>query len=410
MIRNLLIIARLLLGAVFIFSGFVKGVDPMGSTYKFIDYFTAFGMPALSPLAFPLAVLLNAAEFTIGIALVLGARMKEASWSVLLFMVFFTILTFILALTNPVSDCGCFGDALKLTNWETFYKNIILMALAVVIFLNRNKYTPAYSAAAEWIWLAGSVVFIFGITVYSYRHLPILDFRPYKIGTDINQGMIIPEGMPTDKFRTILYYEKEGVVKEFTEENYPWDDSTWVWKDSKTELIEKGYEPPIHDFNIITPEGVDITDNILYHEGYTMLVVAHRLEKANKAALVKANELARYFHEKGYGFYCLTSSLVDEIETLREDWQLDFEFCHTDDITLKTIIRSNPGFVLLKEGTIIDKWHYNDMPEIKSLPDNLMSHSIRKLVDGNETNRVYILLFALVLYAFAFHQFRRYKE
>ncbi len=407
MIKNLLIVARILLGTVFIFSGFVKGVDPMGSTYKFIDYFTAFGMSSLSPLAFPLAVLLNAAEFTMGLALVLGTRMREASWAVLLFMGFFTILTLILALTNAVSDCGCFGDALVLTNWETFYKNVILMALAVVIFLNRNKYTPVYASAAEWAWLAAGALFIAGITVYSCRHLPILDFRPYSVGTDIIRGMTVPEGMPADKFHTILYYEKDGVVKEFSEEDYPWNDTTWVWKDSKTELVEKGYTPPIHDFSIVTLAGTDITDDVLYNEGYIMLLIAHRLEKADKAALIETNRLAQYFRGNGYGFYCLTSTGITEIETFKTE--LDFDFCHTDDITFKTIIRSNPGFVLLKEGTIIGKWHYNDMPETKSLSDNPMSYSIRQLIDRNEIYRIYISLFAFVLYVFAFYQFRTKK-
>ncbi|MDR2040627.1 MAG: DoxX family protein, partial [Bacteroidales bacterium] len=211
--KNIAAISRILLGIVFVFSGFVKGIDPLGSTYKFIDYFTAFNLSFLSPLAFILAILMNAAEFLIGVSLILRLRMKVSAWAVFLFMCFFTVLTFILALTNPVSDCGCFGDALVLTNWETFFKNLVLMALALIVFLYRKKYEPVYRPVTEWICVVLIAGVIIGISVYCYRHLPLLDFRPYSVGANIPQGMTIPDGMPTDEFKTTLYYEKDGVVK-----------------------------------------------------------------------------------------------------------------------------------------------------------------------------------------------------
>ncbi len=408
--KNLAIIARILLGALFIFSGFVKCVDPLGSTYKFIDYFTAFGLSFLSPIALALAVLQNTAELLIGVALVLGLRMKEAAWAVLLFMGFFTILTFILALTNPVTDCGCFGDALILTNWQTFYKNIVLLLLAIFVFYYRKKYRPAYGIIAEWSWVAGIVVVSVWLSVYCYRHLPILDFRPYSIGSDIQQGMIVPEGMPTDVYKSILYYEKDGVVKEFTEQNYPWDDSTWVWKETKSVLVSKGYQPPIHDFSITTLEGDDITDGVLTSDVYVFLMIAHRLDKTNREALKKGEEIAKFCNENGYQFYCLTSSPESDIERMKAETGVTYDFCFTDDITLKTIVRANPGLVLLEKGTVINKWHYNDMPEATSLKPNLLSFSLQERAGISDGRLIYTLLLAFLVVAFAFYQFRNEPE
>ena len=400
------IIIRILLGATFIYSGFVKGIDPWGSTYKFIDYFTAFNMPWMQPTAFTLAVVQNAVEFAIGVALVLGLRMKETGWGVLLFMVFYTILTFILALTNPVSDCGCFGDALILTNWQTFYKNLVLLAMAVLVFVYRRKYIPVYSPVGEWIWVTMIFFIIAGITIHCYRHLPWIDFRPYHIGADISYGMTVPEGMPTDEFASTFLYEKDGVVKEFSEQDYPWDDTTWVWKDTKTTLIKKGYTPPIHDFSITTADGDDITEDVLDYEGFTFLLVAHRMEKSSWQGLDKASDIAAFCNENDHRFYCLTASPQGEIEQLKSKLGLKYEFCFTDEITLKTIVRANPGLVLLQKGTVVDKWHYNDMPYAASLKPNLLSYSLDRQATKSENRLVYTLFVAFIFFAFFFSHYR----
>ncbi len=400
-------IARILLGIVFIYSGFVKGIDPLGSTYKFIDYFTAFGLSGLSPTAFPLAVLQNALEFTIGVTLVLGLRMKETGWGVLLFMGFYTPLTFVLALTNPVTDCGCFGDALVLTNWQTFYKNVVLLLLALIVFLYRKKYRPSYLPVAEWIWVTFIAVIIIGISVYCYRHLPLFDFRPYHIGADIPQGMTVPEGKPTDEFETTLVYEKDGLVKEFTEHDYPWNDTAWVWKETKSVLIKKGYEPPIHDFSITTPDGNDITDDVLAFDDYVFLLIARRLDDSNRQALDKAVEIADFCKEHGYRFYCLTSSPQSRIEPLKSALGLTYDFCFTDEITLKTIVRANPGLVLLQKGTVLNKWHYNDMPDASALSPNLLSYSLKAQVAKSDDRLITGLLLVFVLFTAAFFRFRQ---
>ncbi len=399
------ITARILLGIVFVFSGFVKGIDPWGSTYKFIEYFTAFGMPALSPAALTLAILQNALEFVIGVALILGLRMKETAWGTLVFMGFYTILTFILALTNPVTDCGCFGDALKLTNWQTFYKNLVLLVLALIVFGYRKKYLPAYSLVGEWIWVAGFSVLIISISIHCYQHLPYIDFRPYHVGADIPQGMLMPEGIPADEFKTTLIYEKDGVVKEFPEDNYPWDDTTWVWKETKSVLIKKGYEPPIHNFSITTMEGDDITDDVLAFEGYTFLLVAPRIDKCNKQALDRATEVVEFCNQHGYRFYCLTSSPQSEIEALKAEMGLKYDFCFTDGITLETIVRAHPGLVLIQKGTILDKWHYNDMPNATSLSPNLLSFSIKDQAAKSNNRLINGLILTFVFFAFVFRSF-----
>jgi uncharacterized membrane protein YphA (DoxX/SURF4 family) len=361
--RTLSIIARLIVGSVFIFSGFVKGIDPMGSTYKFLDYFTAFRMDFINFLAFPLALLLSTTEFLIGISVMFGWKHKTGAWLALLFIVFFTILTFILALTNPVTDCGCFGDAIVMTNWQTFLKNTILLLFVVCVFYLRNQQKPVYSNLTQWSIIILFTVLFALLEWYNYRHLPILDFRPYKIGAYIPDGMNIPEGAPQDEYRTYLYYEKDGKTEEFTEENFPWEDTSWIYVDSKHVLVKKGYEPPIHDLSMVAPDGYDRTDLILHDENYVFLLISHDLSHADRDALAAANDIAMNCISMNCSFFCLTSSLQSDIEQVRSEINPVYEFLTTDEITLKTIIRSNPGLMLIKDGVILAKWHLNDFPE-----------------------------------------------
>jgi len=273
------IISRYISGLVFIFSGLVKGIDPMGSMYKFIDYFTAFHLDALEPLAYLLGVILCTSEVIIGFAILTGIRMRLAAWGLLIFMLGFTPLTLYLAIGNPVADCGCFGDAIHLTNWQTFYKNIIISVFVIMVFVNRKKYKTLSSASIEWTAIIIITAAFILFTQYNYRHLPLVDFRPYKTGTNIPENMIIPEGAPTDEYETTLIYEKDGEQKEFFLDNYPSDDTTWAFIDSKTKLIKAGYKPPIYDFSLITPEGQDLTDIILSDTGFNSLRLNRNLLK-----------------------------------------------------------------------------------------------------------------------------------
>jgi uncharacterized membrane protein YphA (DoxX/SURF4 family) len=357
-------ISRILVGVVFVFSGFVKEIDPLGSTYKFTDYFNAFGMEFMTFLAFPLAVMLASAELLIGISLFLGYRMKVTSWAVLLFMSFFTILTFILALTNPVTDCGCFGDALILTNWQTFGKNIILMFFVILIFRARNKYPVISGPKVEYPVLAIFFIAAVFISVYCLNHLPLLDFMPYSKGVNIPAGMIVPENAPLDVYETKLYYKNKisGKQEIFDIQNIP-DDSLWEFSSSESKIISRGYETPIHDFNIVSPGGQEITNLVLENPGYTFLLVAYNLNKAEKDGLIKADKLNKIAQSlNNFDFYALSASIDSDIEKIKSDLKLSYNFYSVDEIVLKTMIRSNPGLILIKNGTILGKWSCKDFP------------------------------------------------
>lgn len=411
--KFLLNICRILIGLVFIFSGFVKGIDPLGSDYKFTDYFNAFGMSWMNFSALFFSFLLSIAEFIIGICLFLNIKTKLASWGALLFMAVFTPLTLILAIKNPVTDCGCFGDALVLTNWETFFKNIILLVMVLLVFFNRKRFKSIFNVLEQSVILTGSIIFMFCIEMYSYRHLPILDFRPYAVGANITEGMTTPEGAPHDEYSTTLKYKNKntGEIKEFDESNFPWQDTlNWEFHSSSQKLLKEGYKAPIHDFVIEHPEYGDITEEVLNDDDYTFLVVSYKLSKASAEAQDKLNKLAAYASENGYRFYGLTASNADEITDFVHKYNVNYSFCATDEIQLKTVIRSNPGLVLLKKGTIIDKWGHRDIPDADELKgkDPL---SFCLLEQQYITDRYVIYSLALLyMFLLAFYMIKKYKR
>jgi uncharacterized membrane protein YphA (DoxX/SURF4 family) len=373
MMKLLRTLSRFLVGFVFIYSGFVKGIDPLGSTYKFTEYFLAAHLDFFSSFSLILAIILAASELLIGMALVLGLRMRVAAWAVLCFMSFFTLLTLVSAIFNPVSDCGCFGDAIKLTNWQTFFKNIVLLVFVLIIFINRNEYKVKYKVVGEWVFIGIILSGFLLIIRFCYFHLPIIDFLPYNTGTNIMRSMQVPEGAKLDEYKTLLYYQKDGVIKEFTLENYPWQDSSWRHVETKSILVKKGYVPPIHDFSITSPEGVDVTAEVLADPGFSVLMVSHNLLKADREALYRANKMAGMCATGKCRFYALTASSAVDAGVLG-DTLVDYPFYHTDETTLKTMIRSNPGFIFLKEGTIIGKWSYKDMPDPDRAGEGFLSY------------------------------------
>ena len=363
---------RFLLAGLFIFSGFVKAVDPLGFFYKLQDYLTAFGLSDLLPafMVLFLAILLSALEFCIGIFLLFGIRKTIAAYLALILMIFMTPLTFYLAIANPVSDCGCFGDAWVLTNWQTFGKNVVLLVAAVSVFRWRKLVIRFVTEQMEWLVSTYTVLFVFVLSFYCLRNLPILDFRPYKIGANIKAGMEVPEGAKLSVIETRFVLEKDGKRQEFTLDNYP--DSTWTFVEARSFVKEKGYEPPIHDFSIVSKDtGEDLTDSILSDNGYTFLLIAHRIEEASDSNIDLINEIYDYCMEYGYGFLCLTSSSDEEISSWQDRTGAEYPFCETDDITLKTIVRSNPGLLLIRGGTVLNKWSHNCLPDEYVLTDSL---------------------------------------
>jgi uncharacterized membrane protein YphA (DoxX/SURF4 family) len=363
-------ISRILLGITFVFSGFVKGIDPLGSTYKFTDYFNAFGTDWANSLAFILAIVLSVLEFGIGIGLLFNYRIRIFSWLTLIFMGFFLPFSLFIAITNPVTDCGCFGDAWVLTNWETFTKNVIFSILAVIVFIKRHNFKNNYNINFQNAYFVFFIL-LFGYAQHrSYHHLPLIDFRPYKIGNNIVEEMTIPDDAPRDEYKTEFIYRNKnnGEEKKFDETNYPWQDTeNWEYVDSKSILLKKGYEPPIKDFTIENEYGEDVSDFFLYDPGYTFILVSYSLEKANKRKQNKINELAINAIASGMNFICLTSSPRPIIEQFIEEHNPPYEFFFCDEIALKTIVRSNPGLVLTKEANILNKWHWRDIPKFEKV-------------------------------------------
>lgn len=391
-------VCRFVLAVVFIFSGFVKAIDPLGTQYKIQDYLDAFGWTGVFPefVPFVASALLGMLEFCLGVYLFFGIRRIIAPRAVVAVMAVMTPLTFWLAWDHPVSDCGCFGDALVLTNWETFGKNVVLLAMSLVVLKWRRRLFPLATTRFDWLIALYGFLYILCVTVYCYRHLPVFDFRPYYVGADIRQGMSIPEGEEPTEFETRFVLQKDGVEKEFTLENYP--DSTWTFVDSKTVVKKQGYEPPIHDFSMIRyDDGEDITEQVLADEGYTFLLVAHQLGQANQSRMDLINELYDYCLEYGYAFYCLTSSSDEDILKWQEDTGAEYPFCLMDNITLKTMVRFNPGLMLLKEGTVVGKWSIIDIPDEYQLVGPLEQ---LPMGEANRPSFVYRLIGVLMWFAF----------
>jgi uncharacterized membrane protein YphA (DoxX/SURF4 family) len=438
-------ISRILVGSLFIVSGLIKANDPVGFSYKLNDYFApgVFNMGWLDPFALELSVLICVAEIVLGVAILFGARMKLASWSLLILMIFFTFLTGYTAIANwffdnyessttqffegvfgfvarqdisYMKDCGCFGDAIKLNPWESFLKDVVLLIFTVFIFLKRKVTKPeglqtdlinlgvsmvliaAFALgmvswafpiwfalvtfivllgikqfmkqdSKDWIMAIASTIIATWFSVYCIQHLPVKDFRPYKIGNNIGELKECPPDAPQDIYNDTWFYEVNGVVGEYTTEQAPWAIEGAKFVDRETELIFKGCEPPIHDFVLESEDGMDYTEDILAEE-YMLLVIGYDITNADEDVQPKLNALYDASNNDGGPYmYAMVSNVSSEIETFRHKHQNMFEYLTGDATMLKTIIRSNPGLVLLNKGTVIGKWHYNDIPtydEIKS--------------------------------------------
>ena len=371
-------ICRLLLAITFIFSGFVKAIDPLGSQYKIGDYLTALGMAGKTPewVQLILSISLSGAEFTLGILLLLAIRRRLVSKLAFVLMLGMTLITLWLTISNPIQDCGCFGDAIHLTNSQTFIKNLVLLVASIVVMRLPLYQVRFISKTNQWIATYFTMIFIVIVSLLSLYHLPLFDFRPYYIGQNILKGMQIPKGAKQTKYKTTFICTKNGVQKEFNENNYPYNDSTWVFVDTKQEVIEKGYEPPIHDFSITDEKtGEDLTEQILNKDGYTFLLVSPMLEVAQDRNFGDIEGIYEYAKENGYAFYGLTASTDKGIKHWRDITGAEYPFYVTDGTTLKTMIRSNPGLLLLYKGTIINKWNHNDIPKVAELnaPLNLLT-------------------------------------
>ncbi len=365
----LVFIFRIILGLVFIFSSTVKGIDPLGTAYRVEDYLIAYGMDWLLDWALLLSIILISVEFLLGFAILFKLKARLAALGILLIMAFFTVVTWFDAQYNLVPDCGCFGDAVKLSNWETFSKNVVLILLAFLVFIRRKTMA---SALPQWLQ---SAVLVFAVSLftwfnfYNFQHLPLMDFRDWKVGNNMKSN---GEG----KSKTYVTYRniETGEEKEYLSPNYPWNDSLWMaeWKFVNQRLDESGLDKK-HDLYIEDNEGHDLTKAIIEHEGNQFLLVSYDLDFANGEGMIKAANLFSTLDDQGIAFDMVSASDESLINKYSEVYQMEYPVYFADDIDLKAMIRSNPGLLWLRDGVVIQKWHYNDFPtgeELKGLMKN----------------------------------------
>lgn len=394
MIKLINTLFRYLVALVFVFSGFVKLVDPYGTAYKIADYLETVHINLPFGLALIISMILSISEFTLGLNALFKSCYRVTSILLLAFVSLFTLLTLYIAIADPVQDCGCFGDALVISNWQTFGKNIIILILSIVIVRNRNYMRNRVEMIYQKLLTFSFILIAFIIALSAVRHLPFMDFRPYAVGAYIPEQMKVPEGMPQDVYETIFIYEKGGEQEEFTEDNYPWQDTTWSYVDSKTTLISEGAEAPIHDFVIEHPEMGDITLDVLEDDNYSFLLVAPHLDKSSLKHLEEIENIKEYCDIKGYRFLVLTSSIDAVVSNYKSHFKTSLEVCNMDEITLKTIVRSHPGLVILKGGTVLEKYHHNDLPNFIENEDVLASVLRQK---ERQKNQIIVLLLGLLI-------------
>ncbi len=367
-------LSRYFTAILFIISGLIKANDPTGFSYKLIEYFEVFGTQFLDPLALGMSVFICAFEIFLGVALLFGGMIKQVIWGLLILIIFFTFLTFYSAFFNVVNDCGCFGDAVKLTPWQSFGKDILLLILISILFFNRNKIYPIINEklAVGLSYVAFLASTAFG--VYCIMHLPIIDFLPYKIGNNLPQLMSVPAGAVPDQYQIIYTMKnlKSGETKKMGDKEYLssgiWEDPAWEYVSaSDPVLVKAGYQPKIKDLLIADSDGNDQTKLVIENPEYNFLIITENLTFINSKNFEKLNSIA----SKGEAYQIrtlgVTASSAQDVESFRHESNAMFEFYYCDATVLKTMIRANPGLILMKKGTVINKWHFNDIPDFESI-------------------------------------------
>lgn len=361
--KYLVWISRIIVGILFIISGLIKLNDPVGFSFKLEEYFSqgVLDLPFLMPMALSISIFVVIVEVLLGVLLLIGFKPKLTVWSLLLMIVFFTFLTFYSAYFNKVTDCGCFGDAVKLTPWESFTKDIVLLIFILILFLGRKYIKPIFNTKINWIIGGASLVACALFANQVLNHLPSVDFRPYKIGANIQEGMSVPDNAPKAIYEYAWRFKVNGDDKiVVTNGEYPSVDGEFI--DVETTEIQKGYEPPIHDFTI-EKDGVDLASEIL-EENKLVMVIAYDLAKSNNDFFSEVAGVTAKARQKGYKVVGMSASNEERANKVKKDYNLDFDFYFTDETTLKTIVRSNPAILVLERGTIQQKVHYNDLDQL----------------------------------------------
>ncbi|MDO9680229.1 MAG: DoxX family protein [Bacteroidales bacterium] len=354
-------ISRLIIGLTFIFSGFVKIIDPVGAGLIVEEYFKWLGLGEWHFLFQTLGVVLSGTELLLGIAVLLGIRMKYACKVAFWFMAGFTVLTLILAIFNPITDCGCFGEALKLTNLETFLKNVVLMLFATILYFQRNKFIPVAPAAWEWGFAAVYALMIMGLSSYSYRHLPLIDFMEFKVGTNVASKLEnVPLNTDEPQFETVLIYSKDGKNYEFSINDLP--DSTFTFVDSHTKQMKgKGFLKPM-DFAVSDINGIYVTDSLLAIKGPLFIISVPYMHKIGEKKAIRINRFINSLKSHNLPVAILTGSGWSETAKTIKEFGIEVNTYHTDFKTLLTFNRSNGGVVYFYDGIITKKWSSAGMP------------------------------------------------
>lgn len=361
--KPILILFRILVGVLFIFSGLIKANDPLGLSYKMDEFFEVLHMHFLIPFSLAFSLIMNAFEIIAGIAVLLGYRMRIFSFLLLLLIIFFTFLTGFALFSGLIRECGCFGDCIKLTAEQSFWKDIILLVMIVVIFIYRNRIQPLLAKKPMAAVMILAVLFPVILQWYTLSHLPIVDCLPYKIGNNIIEKMKPPPGSRPDVYKTVLIYEKDGKQQEFSDENYPWQDSTWKYVDRKDKLIQKGDAmPAIKDFILTDYDNNNQNNAVLKESLPVYLFMVLDVNKAGKGWDKKIQALQQQFKEGKLVIFGITSSNKAAVKEFKFKHGLSFQFLQMDGVAIKTAVRANPGLILLDKATIKGKWHYNDIP------------------------------------------------
>ncbi len=357
--------SRIFVGLLFIISGLIKLNDPIGFSYKLSEYFseTVLNLPVLVPYALPIALFIVIFETVLGFMLLIGFKPKFTLWSLLLMIIYFTFLTFYAAYFNKVTDCGCFGDALKLTTWQSFTKDVILLFFILIVFFNEKRLKPLFNANFRNALVSLVVVLCSFMGYWVLYHLPLKDFRAYKVGTNVKQAMEIPEGAPKSVVEMVFVYKVNGVNTNFTEKDLMKIPTGATFVERIDHVISEGYKPPIHDFTM-EKDGSDYKDELL-EEPKLLVFVTYDLEKADKKGLQILEGLNQKAKTKGYKVIAMTATGEETIEKAKKEFGFTFDFYFCDATTLKTIERANPSIVILNKGTVVQKVHYNDINTLK---------------------------------------------
>lgn len=363
--KYILWLIRIIVGVLFIFSGLVKANDPLGLSYKMDEFFEVWGMHWMMPYSLAMSIAMITFEIVAGVAVLIGYAYRVFSFLLFLLITFFTFLTAYVLFSGKIKECGCFGDCIKISNEETFWKDVILLVLAIILLIFRKRIRPVFSGYAGTGIIITTAFLAFGVQWYVLEHLPFYDCLPYKEGVDINKDKQIPEGAIPDQYETVMIYEKDGQQKEFTMENYPWQDTTWKFVDRTDKLIKKGNaEPKIKDFVISDYNSNEYTDQILTTPGYTFLLFVKDPEHARDDKMDELRALIDASVKANVPFYILSSAPQEATSQFVNEHKLNAaEVMIIDNTVSKTALRSNPGLMLLKEGVIQNKWSFRDYPD-----------------------------------------------